>query len=476
MTSMPRRTTAPRALFGLGTWFLVACLAVAASPLLLVRPISDPSPWLHLRVGDYLRTGGRFGLPDPWAPFAQHAYEPTQWLPSMAMSKAVDQFGPAALTWSRGMGVILLGLVLYAACRPRANAPASLAVTALGMGAAWPTLTERPQLLGFVLLVPSISLWQQSARDGQVRWLLVALTWLLACTHGIWSLGLAVGAACVAGSRHRGRARRQLVLCWLGSAAAAAATPLGPRLLLTPFAAGSNGRQFVEEWMPSSVRTPNVMCALLMAALLVGLWLWRSHRPAPWELLLVLLAVGLTLAMRRTVPVAAFVLAPMLAAAGSGLERLPAPDGGHDSRSAVRRELAALSAAGLVAALVAVPLAAAAGRKPPADVPSGVTTSLRALPDGTRIVATGDVTGWILHATPNLRLIFDLRIESYNPEHVKAFIDAMDAKPGWDDFVTRTGATAAVLLESSPLAVALEEQDDWRTVARDGTYILLERR
>jgi hypothetical protein len=193
-------------------------------------------------------------------------------------------------------------------------------------------------------------------------------------------------------------------------------------------------------------------------------------------LLLFVLAVGLTLAMRRTVPVAAFVLAPMLAAAGSGLERLPAPDGGHDSRSAVRRELAALSAAGLVAALVAVPLAAAAGRKPPADVPSGVTTSLRALPDGTRIVATGDVTGWILHATPNLRLIFDLRIESYNPEHVKAFIDAMDAKPGWDDFVTRTGATAAVLLESSPLAVALEEQDDWRTVARDGTYILLERR
>ena len=83
--------------------------------------------------------------------------------------------------------------------------------------------------------------------------------------------------------------------------------------MLTPFTVGSNGRSFVDEWLPTSVRQPHVLVALAMVVAVVGLWIAREHRPRPWEGLLLVAALGLILSMQRTVPVGAFVLAPMLA-------------------------------------------------------------------------------------------------------------------------------------------------------------------
>src|SRR5674476_1346929 len=61
----------------------VAALVVSVSVLIGVRPVSDPSPWLHLKIGAFLLNGGRFGVPDPWAPFASRVYVPTEWLPAI---------------------------------------------------------------------------------------------------------------------------------------------------------------------------------------------------------------------------------------------------------------------------------------------------------------------------------------------------------------------------------------------------------
>ena len=48
-----------------------------------VRPVSDPSPWLHLRIGEFLAQGGRFDGPDPFSHSVVRSYLPTQWLPSV---------------------------------------------------------------------------------------------------------------------------------------------------------------------------------------------------------------------------------------------------------------------------------------------------------------------------------------------------------------------------------------------------------
>src|SRR4029079_2182192 len=136
-----------------------------------------------------------------------------------------------------------------------------------------------------------------------------------------------------------------------GSLAAAAVTPVGPRLLLTPLSVSSQGRQFVQEWLPSSVRSPHVLAAL---ALLAGAWLcWvvTQHRPAAWELVLLLTGAGLALTAQRTVAVAAIVAVPLVC---SAVERvLRAREAPFTARSATRswRWWAVAALAGLVLAI-----------------------------------------------------------------------------------------------------------------------------
>ena len=73
------------------------------------------------------------------------------------------------------------------------------------------------------------------------RWWLVPLTWVWACSHGMWFVGVVIGLVALVGlfpdGTVRGRAWLRLALVPLGSLAAAALTPVGSRA-----AAGSLGR------------------------------------------------------------------------------------------------------------------------------------------------------------------------------------------------------------------------------------------
>ena len=469
-------------------------VAVVGTALCAARPVSDPSPWLHLRVGQFLADGGRFSSADPWSPLASHTFVPTQWLPSVVVDALYNRFGLDAVVWARMVGIALLVAVLLFTTRRVAGPVAALVTTAAVAAASWPSLSERPQLLGFVLLVPLVAGWVATGHDGRARWWLVPLTWLCACTHGIWALGLVVGGLVVGGlvletlaaQRKTAAATSadeaeadastqpplapvgRLALLWLACLAAAAATPLGPRLVLTPFTVGSNGRSFVDEWLPTSVRQPHVLVALAMVVAVAGLWIAREHRPRLWEGFLLVAALGLILSMQRTVPVGAFVLAPLLA---RELEaRIAGPAG---RRVFARRDGVAILTAVAVAAVLAVPLAAATSDGP-RYVPTAVQPALDELAPGTRILAEGDVTGWLLFAAPDTAPVFDLRIESYDPAYVRHFISAMDAEQGWDTWVRSTGAQAALLVDDSPLALALQDVWHWRVVQQDRGFVLLE--
>ncbi|MGA8978589.1 MAG: hypothetical protein WB473_05665, partial [Pedococcus sp.] len=107
-------------------------------------------------------------------------------------------------------------------------------------------------------------------------------------------------------------------------------------------------------------------------------------------------------------------------------------------------------------------------------VPTSLAGELRALPPQTRIIADGDVTGWLLFEAPQTTPIFDLRIESYSERYVKQYIAAMEAAPGWERFIAAGGTSAALLPTQSPLGLALVEQLGWSVVARGDGYQLLE--
>jgi hypothetical protein len=237
---------------------------------------------------------------------------------------------------------------------------------------------------------------------------------------------------------------------------------------------GANGREFVTEWMPSSVRTPSVALVLMALAGTWCLWLYQRRRPPLWQLLLFCAAVAFSLTMQRTVPVAAVLAAILLAEAAEHL---------LVTREAVPLSLASVGrwaqlswcVAAALAVGVAVPLAESRGSAA-ADVPSGLASHLSALPQGSRVISFGDLTGWVMFTAPQVEPVFDLRIEQYSPAHVRGFISTMHAEQGWQAFLQRTGANTAVLETDSPLSAALLESDTWQLVAQDGGFVLLQER
>jgi hypothetical protein len=423
-----------------------------------------------------LLAGGRFGLPDPWAPFASHAYIPTQWLPSVVTSFLFDRWGLPVVAWERAAGIGILTVAVLAWMSTRARIVVAVAVTAATMYAAWPGLTERPQLAGLVLLVPVLAAWLRTSEDLKPRWWLVPLTWVAASTHGLWATGSALGAAVVVALVLTRRATRaqtgRLAALVLACVAVAAVTPTGPRLLLTPLTVGAQGRQFVQEWFPSSIRSPHVLVALCMTAAVWLLWVRRERRPDLVELGLLAAAVLLVLTMQRTVPVGALVAAPLVARGVDDALRRRRPAWQGSSVGGAGRRIWVLAT--VVGIALAAPVAASRDGAP-ASVPTGLTHALRALPTGTHVLSDGDLSGWLLFTATQVKPVFDVRIESYPAPYIRRFINATLAKPGWSQFVSDTGATAALLPENSPLGAALSEQLRWTKVDTDRGVGLWER-
>jgi hypothetical protein len=123
--------------------------------------------------------------------------------------------------------------------------------------------------------------------------------------------------------------------------------------------------------------------------------------------------------------------------------------------------------------VLAVPVASATATEV-AGVPAALTADLNALRPGTRVMVNGDTSGWMLFAAPQLRPVYDLRVESYSAQQVEDYIRVMAAEPGWDRILARSGASAALVPDDAPLRAALTEQRGWTETGSDAGLVLLE--
>lgn len=447
----------------------VAILVVSISVVIGVRPVSDPSPWLHLKIGAFLLDGGRFGFPDPWAPFASRVYVPTEWLSAVVGQEAFQAFGLPGIAWLRCAGILGLLSALVWSARRSADTTTAVIVALVALLGANDGLTERPQLLGLVFLAVAVGAWWRTGLDLKPRWWLVPMTWLWASFHGLWIVGIAVGLVIMAGLLLDHRLTRAIATRLLGvlmmSFAAAGLTPLGPRLLLSPLAVGKNASEFVGEWQSTSIRNPFAALTLAMLGLVLLSW-FRSGRRPPWfQILLLLTGVAATLAMTRTIAVGAVIAAPLLA---NEIQLYR----GRPVLESTRRSRSAWVALILVALVAAAPLSAARAQSA-AAVPDHLRPQLSLIPPGTVVLAEGDISGWLFWADPQVRPVLDPRIEIYPAAHVRAFVSAMAAEPGWQEFVNKTGARYALVLSGSPIATALVERAGWSQIGKDAGFVLL---
>ena len=461
------------------TWAAAVCAGLVVGLLLRVRTSPDVDLWLHLRIGDLLRSGERFGNgPDPLAALADRAYVPTQWLAQVAMSAVHEAGGMAGIQAARLVLVLALGAAVLLGCRVTAGpAPAlfATAITMLGAAAAW---GERPQLAGMVLLALTVALWWRASERSAVPWAVVPLTWLWATVHGTWLVGVAVGVVLLAGGLldgcWRGRTRLLVAGVPVASVVLAALTPLGPDAVLEPFRISSVAGLTANEWQRPALGNP-LLLVVLTAVVIALLGLVRSPRRRWTRALTVVAAAVLALWMVRTIAVAAVVLAPALA---HGLESLAArpsravEDEGQPAPEAAagRREWPAWAlAAALVVALGGAHVVTTTFGPP---VSERVSSAVASLPATAVLAVDGRAVGWTQWAHRDRRPLRDLRAEVYSVPVATAYEDFQEARPGWQAYAESQGITAVLADRERPLDRALSGEPAWTVVAEDPDFRL----
>ena len=436
------------------------------------RPVNDPDAWWHLRLGNDLIDQRSLSTPDHWSAFATVHWVPTEPLPEI-VAAYVDRWwglpGLAVLYDVAGAAVVLGA---YLVCRRRSAALPAAVTCVLVVLAASASLTSRPQLVSFVLLPVVIDAWLRTEEDQRTRWWLVPLVWAWSLCHGFWFLGAAYGFVFVAGFALSRRmpwpvVARQAVVA-VASFAVVVLNPVGLGVIEAPFRVNDTS-QFIQEWARTDLTSPSALGALVMVLGTAAVWLVR-RRGVSWAHLLVLLSAAFWIWYAgRTVAVAGLVVAPLLAAA---LDGLLADRDEHTDPPRRSREATVLGAVALVIAAVVVAAAPAVADRP-GDVPTALDPALDRLPPGTRVFNAYELGGWLAWRHPDLEQYIDGLITPYSARHAQDYVDATSTAPGWPRIVDRSGASAALLPQGSPLALGLSRRG-WRSVGRDDGYVLLE--
>jgi len=289
-------------------------------------------------------------------------------------------------------------------------------------------------------------------------------------SHGLWIVSLGLGVVIVASLAvdkrlDRKQAGRLLAIPALGLLTAAL-TPAGPSLLLTPLTVGANGRDFVGEWQPTSIRDPYAILTLAMLATVLLGWIRSRAVPPWWQIAIAALSLISTLAMSRTIAVGAVLAAPLLAQTWQQHLRT-------EVTPATRRDVLGWLTLVVAAGMIAIPISGAIAQTP-IGVPDGLRPQLSAIPARTVILCEDDKTGWLLWAEPQLAPAIDIRTEIYSHAHLTAYVRTMAVAPGWQDFIRSTRSTYALVATESPIATALSERLNWHSLGTDSGYVLLE--
>ncbi len=454
---------------------LIALVTLAVAPFvalhLRLTPVDDPDAFWHVLSGQHVWTSHQVVVADPYGWFSTNTWVQIDWLSDLAMAGLYALAGLAGVSWMyTTLGILLMGS-LYALTRQVAD-PLVAGIVAL---TAWAGTSAsqafRPQTVSFVLLAISLLAWRRVQNgSGSVPWWLVPLSWVWACSHGLWFLGPLVGLAVVTGLAFDRTLERKYLLRLaavpLSSIAAGALTPIGPSILASPFTVNSYAG-LVSEYRPPDIHEPYVAATVLLLAVAAIGW-GRATERASWaDILLWGMAFGFLLLYARTVALGAIIAAALAAAALTMLLPLPAAGGGR------RLECILLPAAGLAAIIAAAVLAPSlAGRA--GDMPTALDTAIDELPADTVVFNDDGVGGWLLLEHPDVHPVIDTRTYLFDIPYITDYMQARAARSGWQGFLTDTGAQAALLRTDEPLVEALTTTAGWRQEeTRDGFVLLV---
>jgi hypothetical protein len=445
---------------------LAALLTLSA---LVVRVNSVPTErsdlWFHLRMGSEFLGGWAISAPGHLGVYDSASWVPTQWLSQVGMSWAEQQGGLGAVLWMSATLQAATLAVVYLICRRESGPLGSALATAACTWAVAAALTPRPQIASYLLFALTVAGWRSSSRTGRAPLWLIPLSWAWVPLHGMWPIALAVGFVMAFGLSFDGVLRgRQRLLAFavpVASLVLAAASPVGPSVFSGVLGVGSR-RIYFAEWAPPDFTDFRAMGVLVMGVVV----LISALRSAPrkWhELLYLGTAMGLAVFSFRTVPLAAIMLAPLVAQA--------AQRGLPDSLVPSRRE-GTLLAASVVLVGAVVGITTPTGTPGPALAP-WLVARLEAMPSGTRVLDEWDTGGYFLWQAPQVDLVMHGYADVFTVEELRRNVAISRVDAGWDDLVDDLDADYALVDPDSALAYGLLEHSSWDVVEADGSYMLL---
>ncbi|WP_133241207.1 hypothetical protein [Nocardioides gansuensis] len=445
--------------------FFIASLARQAA-----KPISDFDTFWHIRLGDDILASRSVHAPTAsWSALSDRPWVPTQWLTEVVVAGVHEVAGLPGVAFLFATALFALTWLIHRLCRGRAGATAAAMTTGLTVVAMSGSLSPRPHLATYLLLAVTLIGWLRTADDLRPRWWLVPLTWVWAMSHGMWFtgplLGLVVIGGLVADRRVTRAQATPLMVVPLLSIVVAGLTPVGPALWGTPFAVAGVG-SFITEWQAPSFRMVGPAAAMALVALVTLVWSRRQERASWVEIGVLLLGTAWILLAARTVALGGLLVAPL---AASALQTLVGRPRDVPSR-AERRVIAGWMLLCLAAVGLAVPSTAAT----PAAVPTALDADLHDLPDGSVVLNSYQLGGWLRWAHPDLEPVVDGMTEAYSVDHLSDYQRVYALMPGWHEIVEAYDASYALVEEQSPLAEALRDKR-WTTLAEAEGYLLLQR-
>ena len=430
-------------------------------------PLTNGDTYFHLRFGhEFLSGAWSLRHPGSVTSYATADWLPTQWLSEVVMAQVEEWFGLAGVAWLSGLQFLTLALALYWACRRQAEPLVSVLLVAVALVACTPGMSMRPQVLSYILVVVTTSAWLQAGQTGRAPWLLVPVTWVWTMCHGMWPVGIAIGAVAVVGlaldRRHPTRTMARMAAVPVLSGVVSLLTPVGPGILAAVMQVNSRHEYFYE-WGPPDYHEGYSFGLLLLLALAVLPRLRRQR--ADWlSIGLIGLAALWAVYSLRTLPVAACLAAPLAAAAVQ-------PALGLNGRFSRRERLLSvgIAACALAGLAVAVPHTASS----PSHHPAWVAPALDALPAGTKVLADSSDGGYLMWRFPQLDLVTHGYGDTFTDAELRRNFDIESVRPGWADDVRQTDVDFALVAPSSPLGYALEDVEQWRVVDGSGDLLLL---
>lgn len=450
----------------------------------------------HLALGNYmlderliptrdLLSHTRAGLSRP----------PYEWLSQILFTFAYRLLGLDGVVLLTSLIVALTFTIVYHFSARRSGSPLIAVIfTFIAAGASSIHWLPRPHILTFLLLAIWVELLDSLARGESVKPHLFPLIMLLWVNlHGGFIFGILAWIAYLAGwlwDAWRGKAEKQtgrkLLLAGISSLFATVVTP---DLWRNWEAVLNNRSAFILnrtiETMRPNLTAPSVLpyTLLLILAILLFALNWKNAKAGHFFLLTGLGAMSLLMA--RNIPLFAIVAAPILSgmsadslsrsAAWTRFERRFAGFGKTVSHSVWSY------AAGLLAILFFVSLNLKNGqpvhRFDPTVFPVEAANFIEANPQRGNMFNEFNWGGYLLYRLwPPYTVFLDSQSDFYGESLMRDYDQIMSAKSDWQNQMAEYQIEWAIIHIGSPLAGAIENAPDWKTVYKDNIALIVRRR